>query len=174
MNFNFNLQGAQEIGNYIQPGQYSVKIKNFEAKESKNGHPQFAITFMHKEEGEHTHFANGDLESQFAKDWLFTFLKTVGLQGSNGQFNFTTRDILGKPINIELERKFNDYTGKWNTVLKRFWKFEGTPIFEKYEIKDSEKNNNQQQSNNPSVNDASNAFANANGPIEISDDDLPF
>ncbi len=25
MNFNLNLQGAQELGNYMQPGQYSVK-----------------------------------------------------------------------------------------------------------------------------------------------------
>lgn len=27
MKFNLNLQGAQEIGNYMNPGQYSVKIK---------------------------------------------------------------------------------------------------------------------------------------------------
>ena len=32
MNFNLNLQGAQELGNYMQPGQYSVKVKNFERK----------------------------------------------------------------------------------------------------------------------------------------------
>ena len=27
MNFNLNLQNAQKLGNYMQPGQYSVKVK---------------------------------------------------------------------------------------------------------------------------------------------------
>ncbi|GEQ04534.1 DUF669 domain-containing protein [Staphylococcus gallinarum] len=172
MNFNLNLQGAQEIGNYMQPGQYSVKIKNFEAKESKNGHPQIAITFSHKEEGEFTHFANGDTSNDFAKNWLFTFLKAVDVQGNNGQFSFTERDVIGKPINIELKREYNDYTEKWNTVLKRFWKFEGTAVFEKYEIKEEQKNNNTSTSSNNSNSD--NPFANANGPIDIDESDLPF
>ncbi|SUM32081.1 Uncharacterised protein [Staphylococcus gallinarum] len=35
MNFNLNLQGAQEIGNYMQPGQYSVKIKILKQKSLK-------------------------------------------------------------------------------------------------------------------------------------------
>ena len=35
MNFNLNLQNAQKLGNYMQPGQYSVKVKNFENKDSK-------------------------------------------------------------------------------------------------------------------------------------------
>ena len=35
MNFNLNLQNAQKLGNYMQPGQYSVKVKNFESKNSK-------------------------------------------------------------------------------------------------------------------------------------------
>ncbi|HGW3918863.1 TPA: DUF669 domain-containing protein, partial [Staphylococcus aureus] len=109
MNFNLNLQGAQELGNYMQPGSYSVKIKNFESKNSKNGHPQFAITFIHKEEGEFTHYANGDTSNDFAKNWLYTFLKAIGINDNNGQFNFTERDVIGKPINIELERKHNDY-----------------------------------------------------------------
>ena len=48
MNFNLNLQNAQKLGNYMQPGQYSVKVKNFDSKNSKNGHPQFVITFTHR------------------------------------------------------------------------------------------------------------------------------
>lgn len=35
MNFNLNLQNAQKLGNYMQPGQYSVKVKNFESKNLK-------------------------------------------------------------------------------------------------------------------------------------------
>ena len=140
MNFNLNLQGAQELGNYMQPGQYSVKVKNFERKESKNGHPQLAITFAHKEEGEFTHYANGDTSNDFAKNWLYTFLKSIGIQDNNGQFSFTERDVIGKPINIELERKYNDYTEKWNTVLKRFWKFDGNPVYEKVGIKENQAN----------------------------------
>ena len=174
MNFNLNLQGAQELGNYMQPGQYSVKVKNFERKESKNGHPQLAITFAHKEEGEFTHYANGDTSNDFAKNWLYTFLKVIGIQDNNGQFSFTERDVNGKPINIELERKYNDYTEKWNTVLKRFWKFDGTPVYEKVGIKENEKNEGNEQSGKPSVNDNSNPFANANEPIDIQNSDLPF
>ncbi|MDT0672832.1 MULTISPECIES: hypothetical protein [Staphylococcus] len=180
MKFNLNLQGAQELGNYIQPGSYSVKVKGFENKESKNGHPQIAITFTHKEEGEFTHYANGDTSNDFAKNWLYTFLKAVGIQDNNGQFSFTDKDIIGKPINIELERKYNEYTDKWNTVLKRFWKFEGTPVYEKIGIKENEKNDsdNKGQAQTGNVSNGAvtsdNPFANANGPIDISDEDLPF
>ncbi|WP_353418143.1 DUF669 domain-containing protein (plasmid) [Staphylococcus delphini] len=180
MKFNLNLQGAQELGNYIQPGSYSVKIKGFENKESKNGHPQIAISFTHKEEGEFTHYANGDTSNDFAKNWLYTFLKSVGIQDNNGQFSFTDKDIIGKPINIELERKYNEYTDKWNTVLKRFWKFEGTPVYEKIGIKENEKNDsdNKVQAQTGNVSNGAvtsdNPFANANGPIDISDEDLPF
>lgn len=172
MNFNLNLQGAQELGNYMQPGSYSVKIKNFESKESKNGHPQFVITVIHKEEGEFTHYANGDTSNDFAKNWLYTFLKAIGIDDNNGQFNFTERDVIGKPINIELERKYNDYKDKWNTVLKRFWKFEGTAVYEKVGIKENEKNDSNENSNNSNVNN--NTFENTNNSIDISDDDLPF
>ncbi|WP_353419252.1 DUF669 domain-containing protein (plasmid) [Staphylococcus delphini] len=180
MKFNLNLQGAQELGNYIQPGSYSVKIKGFENKESKNGHPQIAISFTHKEEGEFTHYANGDTSNDFAKNWLYTFLKSVDIQDNNGQFSFTDKDIIGKPINIELERKYNEYTDKWNTVLKRFWKFEGTPVYEKIGIKENEKNDsdNKVQAQTGNVSNGAvtsdNPFANANGPIDISDEDLPF
>ncbi|SUM32082.1 putative single-strand DNA-binding protein [Staphylococcus gallinarum] len=59
-----------------------------------------------------------------------------------------------------------------NTVLKRFWKFEGTAVFEKYEIKEEQKNNNTSTSSNNSNSD--NPFANANGPIDIDESDLPF
>jgi hypothetical protein len=172
MNFNLNLQGAQELGNYLQPGQYSVKIKNFEAKESKNGHPQFAITFAHREEGEHTHFANADLQNEYARNWLFTLLNSIGIKGNNMQFSFTERDIIGKAINIELERKYNNYTEKWNTVLKRFWKYENEPIFEKYEVKEEEKNNNINALQNKSLNSPNNPYM-AND-FNISDDGLPF
>ncbi|UXU63564.1 DUF669 domain-containing protein [Staphylococcus agnetis] len=180
MKFNLNLQGAQELGNYIQPGSYSLKIKGFENKESKNGHPQIAITFAHKEEGEFTHYANGDTSNDFAKNWLYTFLKAIGIQDNNGQFSFTDKDIIGKPINIELERKYNEYTDKWNTVLKRFWKFEGAPVYEKIGIKENEKNDsdNKGQAQTGNVSNGAvtsdNPFANANGPIDISDEDLPF
>ena len=105
-----------------------------------------------------------------------TFLDDLGVQSDNGMFNFTERDVIGKPINIELERKYNDYTDKWNTSLKRVWKFDGTPVFEKYEIKDNQKNNNnnEQQTSKSSLNSPNNPFANANGPIDIDDKDLPF
>ena len=104
-----------------------------------------------------------------------TFLDDLGVQGNNGMFNFTEKDVIGKPINIELERKYNDYTDKWNTSLKRVWKFDGTPVFEKYEIKDNQKNNNnEQQTSKPNLNSPNNPFANANGPIDIDDKDLPF
>lgn len=174
MNFNLNLQGAQELGNYIQPGSYSVKIKNFEAKQSKNGHDQFVITFSHKEEGEFVHYANADTSNNFAKNWLYSFLKTLGIQSNNMMFNFTERDVIGKAINIELERKYNDYTDKWNTVLKRFWAYDGTTVYEKVGIKENEKNDSNKSQPMQNTNTNANPFANATGPIDISDDQLPF
>lgn len=45
----------------------------------------------------------------------------------------------------------------------------------KYEIKDNQKNNNnEQQTSKPNLNSPNNPFANANGPIDINDEDLPF
>lgn len=173
MRFNLNLNGAQEIGNYINPGQYSVKIKNFESKSSKNGHPQFVITFVHKDEGEFIHFANADMTNEYAKNWTYTFLTYAGLKGMNGAFSFTEKDIIGKPLNIELKREYNDYTDKWNTVLKRIWRYEGTPIYEKYEIKAEEKNTIQNASK-PSVYDSPTTFDNDMSKINITDEDLPF
>ena len=114
------------------------------------------------------------MENEFARNWIYTFLDDLGVQGDNGMFNFTERDVIGKPINIELERKYNDYTDKWNTSLKRVWKFDGTPVFEKYEIKDNQKNSNEQQTSKPSLNSPNNPFANGNDSIDISDGDLPF
>ncbi|MDV2096952.1 hypothetical protein RZS15_18730, partial [Acinetobacter baumannii] len=108
------------------------------------------------------------------RNWMYTFLDDLGIQSDNGMFNFTERDVIGKPINIELERKYNDYTDKWNTSLKRVWKFDGTPVFEKHEIKDNQKNNNEQQTSKSSLNSPNNPFANANGPIDVDDKDLPF
>ena len=35
MNFNLNLQNAQKLGNYMQPGQYSVKVKTSKIKTLK-------------------------------------------------------------------------------------------------------------------------------------------
>jgi len=171
VNFNINLNGAQELGNYMKPGLYSVKIKNFEAKQSKNGHPQFAITFIHKEEGEFVHYANADMEHNYARDWLYTFLSVLGLKGNNMQFIFTERDLIGKPINIELERKFNDYTDKWVTNLKRFWKFDGTAVYEKYDIKDEEKNYTKEPKK-ASLDSPDNPYM--SDSFDITDDDLPF
>ena len=51
------------------------------------------------------------------------------------------------------------------TSLKRVWKFDGTPVFEKYEIKDNQKNNNEQQTSKSSLNSPNNPFANANGQL---------
>ena len=75
------------------------------------------------------------MENEFARNWIYTFLDDLDVQSDNGMFNFTERDIIGKPINIELERKYNDYTDKWNTSLKRVWKFDGTPVFENMKLK---------------------------------------
>lgn len=173
MSFNLNLQGAKEIGNYIGPGEYSVRIKRFESTKSRNGHSQIRITFYHKEEGEFIHHANADLTNEFARNWLYTFLKTIGIQGNNGQFNFTERDVVNKPINIKLVREFNDYTEKWNTVLKRFWVFNPNEIvFEKYPIKEEEKNS--PQSSNKAQSQTDNTFYNSNIPNDFDETDLPF
>ena len=40
------------------------------------------------------------MENEFA-NWMYTFLDDLGIQSDNGMFNFTERDVIGKPINIE-------------------------------------------------------------------------
>ena len=63
--------------------------------------------------------------------------------------------MIGKPINIELERRYNDYTEKWNTVLKRFGNLMELQYMKSW-YKENEKNEGNEQSGKPSVNDNSN------------------
>ncbi|MCE4992083.1 DUF669 domain-containing protein [Staphylococcus haemolyticus] len=170
MKFNLDLNGAEEIGNYIPAGRFSVRIKDFVAKESKNGHPQFAITFTHKEEGEFTHYANADLNNEFARNWLYTFLRLLNITNNNYQFSFTENDIIGKPINIELKREYNEYTDKFRNNLKKIWKFDGTPVFEKFTDNNDDVSSKIKRGEQKFSIEDDNFLNN----LEITDDDLPF
>lgn len=181
MNYNLNLAGAKPLGQFLKAGKYSVKVSGFEGKKSKNGHPQFLITFSQKDDGDFTHYANADVSNEFARDWLNHFLTCAGIPNNNGQYSFTTEQLVGKPVNIEIKREFNEHTGKMRNNLKRVWAYEGTPIYEKYEEVDDNAeiakhggNNKANDFSTASVPGTNNPFSNASGPIDIKDDDLPF
>jgi len=177
-----NLSDAKELtgGNYLLPGQYTVKVTNVEATKTKNDKQQLKITFENLEMKAITHYANMDSTNEIARDWMYTFLNYLGNDMTNFNGNITTEMILNKMINIKVEREYNDYNGKYYSKVKRIERWEKGNVLNDIDEQAVEamKSEVQQPARATMTNDfaADVAYDKAMDALgmEISDDDLPF
>lgn len=173
MKMTIDFSNAKEQGNFLPAGKHTVKIKNIEAKETKNGHPQLIITFIDANGREFTHYQLADFEKDWVKNWFYNFTKNAGLPVKKENFTFDTNDLVGKPIFVDIQRDYNDYSDKYVNRLKytaKYDKDKADQWNEEYAISDEEKAFKAKQDNNKST---SNPFSN-NDTFELNDDDLPF
>ncbi|MBO3076715.1 DUF669 domain-containing protein [Mammaliicoccus vitulinus] len=177
MKMTIDFSNAKEQGNFLPAGKHTVKIKNIEAKETKNGHPQLIITFVDANGREFTHYQLADFEQDWVKNWFYNFTKNAGLPVKKENFTFDTNDLVGKPIFVDIQREYNDYSEKYKNKLKytaKYDKGKADQWDEEYAISDEEKALKAKQGGATSSSNNSNPFANADGPIDITDEDLPF
>lgn len=182
MKMTIDFTQAKEFGNYLPAGKHTVKIKEIKAEQTKNGYPQLHITFVDKDSREFTHYQSADFDQDWVRNWFYNFTKNAGLVVEKTNFTFDTNDLIGKPLFIDVERKYNDYSDKFRNQLKYTAKYEATKADqwnEEYPISPEEQAWKAKQSNSTdnsfgAAQPSNNPFANPTGPIDISDEDIPF
>lgn len=180
MKMTVDFTDVKEQGNFLPAGKHTVKIKNVEGKETTNGHQQLVITFVDAKDREFTHYQLANFDYDWVKNWFYNFTKNAGLPVKKEEFTFDTKDLIGKPIFVDIQREYNDYSDKYVSRLKYTAKYEKDKAEqwnEEYELSDEEKAFRAKQNggSTSSGENNSNPFANANGgPIDIHSDDLPF
>ncbi|HDK8607307.1 TPA: single-stranded DNA-binding protein, partial [Staphylococcus aureus] len=104
-------------------------------------------------------------------------LSRLGIKLNLPDLTFDTDQLINKIGTIVLKNKFNEEQGKYFVRLSyvKVWN-KDDEVVNKPEPKTDEMKQREQQANGKQtpMSQQSNPFANANGPIEINDDDLPF
>lgn len=160
-------------GNFLGAGEFTVKVVDVEFNDKENRY--FTIVLENEENKQLKHNV---FIPPFNQDWqekqYIQLLSRLGIKLDLPDLTFDTNDLKNKAATAVIKRKWNDDEGKFFTRLSYFKTWEkGDEVVNKPEpLTEDEKaklNGNSQPTNKDS-----NPFANANGPIDISDDDLPF
>lgn len=171
-----NQEAFMKSGDFLGAGEFTVKVKDVEFNDKENRY--FTIVFENNEGKQYKH-------NQFVPPFKFDFqeeqyiqlLSRLGIKLNLPDMTFDTNQLINKMGTIVLKNKFNEDQGKYFVRLSyvKVWN-KGDEIVNKPEPKTEEMKQREQQANGqkPSLTDQSNPFANANGPIDISNDDLPF
>lgn len=171
-----NQEAFMKGGDFLGAGEFTVKVKDIEFNDKDNRY--FTIVFENNEGKQYKH-------NQFVPPFKFDFqeeqyiqlLSRLGIKLNLPDMTFDTNQLINKMGTIVLKHKFNEEQGKYFVRLSyvKVWN-KGDEIVNKPEPKTEEMKQREQQANGqkPSLTDQSNPFANANGPIDISNDDLPF
>lgn len=163
-------------GEFLGAGQFTVKVKDVEFNDKEGRY--FTIVFENNEGKQYKH---NQFVPPFQQDYqerqYIELLSRLGINLNLPDLTFDTDRLINKMGTIVLKNKFNEDQGKYFVRLSyvKVWN-KGDEIVNKPEPKTDEMKQREQQANGqkPSLTDQSNPFANANGPIDISDDDLPF
>lgn len=185
MKMTINFTDAKEFGAFLPAGKHTVKIKAIKAESTKNGYPQVHITFADKDDREFTHYQSADFEQDWVRNWFYNFCKNAGLKVEKTNFTFDTNDLIGKPLFVDIQREYNDYSDKFVNRLKYTAKFEKEkadnwneeyPISPEEQAHKAKESNNNTQSTNPFAQPAAtdNPFAQATTDTADSTEDYPF
>lgn len=180
MKMNFDFSNAKENTGlkFIPAGKHTVKIKGVESKTTTNGHPQLIITFEDKEGRTFDHYQLANTEHEWVVNWFYNFAKNAGLNVEKGQFSLDTNELIGKPLFVDIKREYNDYSDKYRNNLKYTAAYDKEKVDqwnEEYPITDEEKAHKaKQDGNQQGGSNNSNPFSSTDGPVDISDSDLPF
>lgn len=171
-----NQEAFMKGGDFLGAGEFTVKVKDVEFNDKENRY--FTIVFENNEGKQYKH-------NQFVPPFKFDFqeeqyiqlLSRLGIKLNLPDMTFDTNQLINKMGTIVLKNKFNEDQAKYFVRLSyvKVWN-KGDEIVNKPEPKTDEMKQKEKQSNGQQtpMSQQSNPFANANGPIDISDDDLPF
>lgn len=154
----------------IKAGEYEVYMNTYTLKTAKSGNEMIEVNYTIRPDvdqpakNQEIRFDNFVITENSI--WrIHALSKAVGVPSG---YDFGTpqgwaQAMLGKPVKVKVglrEHNGNEYADVKGFMESEYKEFKTEPVIKK------EQNQNNQQSSNP--------FANANGPIDISDDDLPF
>lgn len=164
-------------GDFLGAGEFTVKVKDVEFNDKENRY--FTVVFENGEgkQYKHNQFVP-PFQQEFQEKQYVEFLSRLGIQLNLPNLTFDTNDLVNKFCTVVLKNKFNEDQGKYFVRLSfiKDWN-KGDEVVNKPTPKTDEMKREEQQGQNQqkgSLSDESNPFANANGPIDISSDDLPF
>ncbi|ATH60408.1 single-stranded DNA-binding protein [Staphylococcus nepalensis] len=160
----------------FQAGEFTVKVKKIELNDRENRY--FTIVFENDEgkQYKHNQFVP-PYKYDFQEKQLIELLTRLGIKLNLPSLDFDTEELVNKFCHLVLKWKFNENEGKYFTDFSYIKPYkQGDEIVNKPIPKDEKMKSEENGTNNQkeSLNSESNPFANANGPIDISDDDLPF
>lgn len=171
-----NQEAFLKSGDFLGAGEFTVKVKDVEFNDKENRY--FTIVFENNEgkQYKHNQFVP-PFQQDFQEKQYIELLSRLGIKLNLPDLTFDTDQLINKMGTIVLKNKFNDDQGKYFVRLSfvKIWK-KGDEIVNKPEPKTDEMKQREQQANGQKISLSSqdNPFNNSNGPIDISNDDLPF
>ncbi|HBG3134618.1 TPA: single-stranded DNA-binding protein [Staphylococcus aureus] len=171
-----NQEAFMKGGDFLGAGEFTVKVANVEFNDRENRY--FTIVFENNEGKQYKH---NQFVPPFQQDYqekqYIELLSRLGIKLNLPDLTFDTDQLINKIGTIVLKNKFNEEQGKYFVRLSyvKVWN-KDDEVVNKPEPKTDEMKQKEQQANGKQtpMSQQSNPFANANGPIEINDDDLPF
>ncbi|MEN3090747.1 MAG: single-stranded DNA-binding protein [Staphylococcus pseudoxylosus] len=166
-------------GDFLGAGEFTVKVKDVEFNDSQSRY--FTVVFENSEgkQYKHNQFVP-PFQQDFQEKQYVEFLSRLGIKLNLPDLTFNTDDLINKMGTIVLKHKLNEEQGKYFVRLSfvKVWnkgdEVVNKPVPKTDEMKREEQLANGQLQQKDSLSDEDNPFTNANAPIDISDDDLPF
>ena len=171
-----NQEAFMKGGDFLGAGEFTAKVANVEFNDRENRY--FTIVFENNEGKQYKH---NQFVPPFQQDYqekqYIELLSRLEIKLNLPDLTFDTDQLINKIGTIVLKNKFNEEQGKYFVRLSyvKVWN-KDDEVVNKPEPKTDEMKQKEQQANwkQTPMSQQSNPFANANGPIEINDDDLPF
>ncbi|UFA57191.1 single-stranded DNA-binding protein [Staphylococcus aureus] len=171
-----NQEAFMKGGDFLGAGQFTVKVIDVEFNDKENRY--FTIVFENNEGKQYKH---NQFVPPFQQDYqekqYIELLSRLGIKLNLPDLTFNTDQLINKIGTIVLKNKFDEKQGKYFVRLSyvKVWN-KDDEVVNKPEPKTDEMKQREQQANGKQtpMSQQSNPFANANGPIDINDDDLPF
>ncbi|MGL4048115.1 single-stranded DNA-binding protein [Staphylococcus warneri] len=163
-------------GDFLGAGEFTVKVKDIVSNDAQGRY--FTIVFENNEgkQYKHNQFVP-PFQQDFQEKQYIELLSRLGIKLNLPDLTFNTDELINKMGTIVLKYKFNEDQGKYFVRLSfvKVWN-KGDEIVNKPEPKTNEMKQKEKQANGQQtpMSKQDNPFGNANGPIDISDDDLPF
>ncbi|HFV7717723.1 TPA: single-stranded DNA-binding protein [Staphylococcus aureus] len=171
-----NQEAFMKGGDFLGAGEFTVKVVKVEFNDEENRY--FTIVFENNEGKQYKH---NQFVPPFQQDYqekqYIELLSRLGIKLNLPDLTFDTDQLINKIGTIVLKNKFDEKQGKYFVRFSyvKVWN-KDDEVVNKPEPKTDEMKQREQQANGKQtpMSQQSNPFANANGPIDISSEDLPF
>jgi len=178
-----DLTGATVLkgGNYLLPGEYTLKVLSAETTTTQTGKKQLKVIFKAKKGEEITEFYMLDGQHEYSKKLMLTLLTCLGNDMTKFTGRITTDMLIAKKMNVIVKRKYNDYKNAFYSRIHVMKQYEGVDLYNKNEteIKAMEHEAQRTGQTGQAPQNANSGFAPSeeqafNIDFNIDIDDLPF